>query len=602
MTLPIIESEFQDQKRIRNIAIVAHVDHGKTTLVDAMLKQGGAFHARQNVVDRVMDRGDLERERGITILAKCTSITYQNLHINIVDTPGHADFGGEVERIVRMVDGVLLLIDAVDGPMPQTRFVLRKALESGLVPIVVINKIDRQGARPWEVVDETMELFIELGADEKQLDFPVIFANAREGRASTDPAQIGPDLQILFETIKNRIPSPPGQPLAPLQLSVTMIDYDNYVGRMAIGRIANGTIHEKQEVAVCGKSDTLRTAHITGLFMFEGLKRVPVTQCSTGQIVVLTGISDIGLGETITDVEHPVPLASVPIDAPTMSVHFSVNKSPFSGKDTEYVSSRKLRERLFREAESDAALHVEATDSPDTFYVSVRGELHLSILMETMRREGYEFEVSRPEVIARDVDGQRLEPFERVLFEVPSEYVGSVMEIMGPRHGQVISMHQGIIAARVEFIAPTRGLFGLSSEFLTTTKGMGTVFHSFEKYDTWSGDIPGRTRGSLVAFENGTVNSYGVENAQVRGELFVSPGDEVYRGMIVGENSRTDDLMINVCKAKRLTNMRSSTADIAVKLEPPRIMPLEACLEFINDDELLEVTPKALRMRKRNGA
>lgn len=588
-----------DQTFIRNVAIIAHVDHGKTTLVDAMLRQGGVFHEKQAVVERVLDSNELERERGITILAKCTSISYGPYRFNIVDTPGHADFGGEVERIVRMVDGVLLLVDAFDGPMPQTRFVLRKSLEAGLVPIVVINKVDRPGARPAEVVDEVLELFMDLGASAEQLDFPVVFTNAREGLASLSEAEPGRDLRPLFESIRTHIPSPGGDPEAPLQLSVTMIDYDNYVGRLAIGRIANGTIRERQDIAVCDDSGAVRSARASNLFTFNGLKRVPASQAQCGEIVVVAGIEDIALGETVADPENPIPLRGVAIDAPTMTVTFSVNKSPFSGRDGEYVTSRKVRERLWREKESDVALRVEETDSPDSFRVSGRGELHMSILMETMRREGYEFEVSRPKVITREVDGAVHEPFERVVFDVPEEYVGAVMEKMGPRRGQLLNIQPAVGQTRLEFLAPTRGLFGMRSDFLSMTKGLGTMFHSFERYAPWAGDIAERTRGSLVAFETGTAVGYGLENAQERGTLFVGPGEEVYRGMIVGENAKTDDILVNVCKAKRLTNMRSSNSEVAVKLTPVRPMTLEACLEFIRDDELLEVTPKHLRMRKR---
>lgn len=587
------------QQLLRNLAIVAHVDHGKTTLVDALLKQSGVFHEKQNVAERVLDSNELERERGITILAKCTSIQYGGYRFNIIDTPGHADFGGEVERIVRMVDGVLLLVDAFDGPMPQTRFVLRKSLEAGLVPIVVINKIDRPGARPVEVVDEVLELFIDLGATSEQLDFPVLFTNAREGMASREADKPGDDLRPLFEAIREHIPAPLGDPGAPLQMAVTMIDYDNYVGRLAIGRVSNGTIHERQMVAVCSPGTDPRPAKISNLFTFDGLKRVAVESASTGDIIVLAGIEGVSLGETVADLESPTPLEGVPIDAPTMSVTFSVNKSPFNGRDGEYVTSRKVRERLLRESESDVALRVEEGESPDVFQVSGRGELHLTILMETMRREGYEFEVSRPRVITREVDGILQEPIERLVFDVPEEFVGTVMEKMGPRRGTLVSMQHVGQQSRIEFLAPTRGLFGLRSDFLSTTRGLGTMYHTFEKYGDWTGDIVGRMRGSLVAFENGTSVAYGLENAQERGVMFLGPGEDVYRGMIVGENAKTEDILVNVCKTKRLTNMRSSSADIAVKLTPPRPMTLESCLEFIKEDELLEVTPKHLRMRKK---
>jgi len=588
-----------DKDMIRNLAIIAHIDHGKTTLVDAMLRQSGIFHEKQVVEERVLDRGDLERERGITIMAKNTAIFYRGHRLNIVDTPGHADFGGEVERIVMMVDGVLLLVDAVDGPMPQTRFVLRKALEARLYPIVVINKIDRLNARPQQVLNEIGELFIDLGADDEQLDFPVMYTNARAGTAVTDPAASGTDLQPLLEMIVRKIPPPAGNSAAPLQLGVSMIDYDPYVGRQAVGRIHNGRLTARQEVMVVGGDGSPRRQKLSGLFVFNGLRKEPVEEAAAGEIVVVAGLADINVGDTVTDPDDPRPLTFATIDEPTVAVTFRVNKSPFAGREGEYVTSRKLGERLLREVESNVSLRVEATDSPDSFLVAGRGELHLSILIETMRREGYEFEISRPRVIEREVDGERCEPVEQLHVEIPEEFVGVVMDRLGPRKSELVNMIQkGDGLVRLEFHIPTRGLFGFRSEFLTDTKGLGVMHHSFHHYAPFKGEIQTRTRGSMVAFETGTTTAYGLENAQERGDLFVGPGVAVYRGQVVGEHSRPDDLPINVCKRKQLTNMRSSTADLAVKLTPYRSMNLEQCLEFIADDELLEVTPKSLRMRK----
>lgn len=588
------------QELIRNLAIIAHVDHGKTTLVDGMLKQSGVFHEKQVVEERVMDRFDLERERGITIMAKNTAVFYGPYKFNIVDTPGHADFGGEVERIVQMVDGVLLLVDAFEGPMPQTRFVLRKALEAGLAPIVVINKIDRLHARPAEVQDEVLNLFIELEASDDQLDFPVIYTNARTGTATTDPALPGSDLKPLFEMIVEKIPSPGGDPGAPLQMGVTLIDYDPYLGRQAIGRIHNGVLRAKEEVAVVAPGGVVKRRRPSGIFVFNGLKKVPAEEAAAGEIVVVAGLEDINVGNTVADPENPVPLDFVRIDEPTVAIAVHVNKSPFAGNEGTHVTSRKLGERLARELESDVSLRVEGTDSPDTFMVSGRGELHLSILIETMRREGYEFEVSRPRVVEREIDGVRCEPVEELIIEVPEDYVGIVMERLGPRKSELINMtHKGDGQVRLEFHVPTRGLFGFRSEFMTDTKGLGVMYHSFHHYAPYQGEINTRTRGSLVAYETGTTTSYGLENAQERGELFVGPGVPVYRGMVVGEHSRPGDLPINVCKKKQLSNVRSSTSDISVKLTPPRPMSLEQCLEFISDDELVEVTPRSIRMRKK---
>lgn len=584
---------------IRNLAIIAHVDHGKTTLVDGMLKQSGVFHEKQVVEERILDRGDLERERGITIMAKNTAVRYGKHKLNIVDTPGHADFGGEVERIVQMVDGVLLLVDAFEGPMPQTRFVLRKALAAGLAPIVVINKIDRPNARPYEVLDEVLELFIELDASEEQLDFPVVYTNARAGTASLDPETAGTSLKPLFEMIIAKIPAPSGDAKGILQLGVTLIDYDPYLGRQAVGRIHSGRVRAKQEVAVIAPGGMVQRRRIAGLYVFDGLKKIQTEEAAAGEIVVVAGLEGINVGNTITDPDHPVPLDFVRIDEPTVAVTFNVNKSPFAGREGQYVTSRKLRERLMREAESDVSLRVEDTDLPDRFLVSGRGELHLSILIETMRREGYEFEVSRPQVIERVIDGESHEPVEELVVEVPETYVGIVMERLGSRKGELINMlNKGDGQVRLEFHVPTRGLFGFRSEFLTDTKGLGIMYHSFHHYAPYRGDIQTRQRGSLVAFETGETTAYGLEHAQERGELFVGPGVPVYRGMVVGEHARPGDLLINVCKKKQLSNIRSSTADIAVKLTPPRTMSLEQCLEFIADDELVEVTPQSFRMRK----
>jgi len=590
-----------EQNKIRNLAIIAHVDHGKTTLVDGMLRQSGIFHDKQVLEERVMDKNTLEKERGITIMAKNTAISYHGYRFNIVDTPGHADFGGEVERIVQMVDGVLLLVDAFEGPMPQTRFVLQKALAAKLAPIVVLNKIDRPNARPAEVLDEVLDLFIELGATEEQLDFPVVYTNARAGTATYDPREPGTDLRPLFEMIVDKIPAPGGSMEAPLQVGIMIIDYDPYLGRQGIGRIHNGRLHNKDEVAVIAEGANLKKQRISGLYVFDGLKKVPVEEAAAGEIVIIVGINDLNVGNTVTDPDHPQPLSFVKIDEPTVAVGITVNKSEFAGREGQYVTSRKLGERLYKELESDVSLRVEPTDTPDSFQISGRGELHLAILIETMRREGYEFEVSRPRVIEKEIDGQRCEPVEEVMIEVPEEYVGIVMESLGARKGELRNMvPKGDGMVSLEFFVPTRGLFGYRSEFLTDTKGRGILHHNFDHYEPFKGEIQTRLRGSMVAFETGETSSYGLENAQERGTLFVGPGVPVYRGMIVGENSRPGDLPINVCKKKHLTNTRSSTADLAVKLIPAREMTLEQCLEFIADDELVEVTPKNIRMRKKH--
>ncbi len=587
------------QELIRNLAIIAHVDHGKTTLVDGMLKQSGVFHERQVVEERVMDSNDLERERGITIMAKNTAIIYRDYRLNIVDTPGHSDFGGEVERIVQMVDGVLLLVDAFEGPMPQTRFVLKKALAAGLYPIVVVNKIDRPQARPLEVLDEVLDLFIELEANDEQLDFPVIYTDARSGIASLDPVVKGNNLQPLFEMIVAKIPAPEGDDEQPLQVGVSMIDYDTYVGRQAVGRVANGSLRVRQEVVVASSQGIGSRQRIAGLYIYDGLKKVAVDQVGIGEIVVIAGLNGFNVGDTVCEPEQAVMLDFAAIDEPTVAIGIQVNKSPFAGREGTYVTSRKLGERLTRELESDVSLRVNPTDSPDTFVVAGRGELHLSILIETMRREGYEFEVSRPQIIERIIDGQRCEPIEELAIEVPEEYVGVVMEGLGSRKSEIVNMTQkneGFMY--MEFLVPTRGLFGFRSEFLTDTRGMGTMHHVLHGYAPYRGEIATRQRGSMIAHEPGETTAYGLENAQERGDLFVAAGIPVYRGMIVGENSRPNDLVVNVCKKKHLTNIRSSNSDIAVKLSPPRMMNLEQCLEFIADNELVEVTPLSIRMRK----
>lgn len=587
-------------EKIRNLAIIAHVDHGKTTLVDGMFRQSGIFRDNQHVVERVMDSNDLERERGITILSKNTSINYKDYKFNIVDTPGHADFGGEVERIVQMVDGVLLLVDAFEGPMPQTRFVLRKALEAHLKPIVVINKIDRNGARPLEVVDEVIDLFIDLGADEEQLDFPVMYAIAREGIATPDPEVPGKDLQPLFEMISQQVPMPEGDREKPMQMGVSVIDYSEYLGRMAIGRVTNGVINNRENIAVVHADGEVDQGKISKLYIFDGLNKKEVEKVEAGDIAIVAGIEDINIGDTLCDSENPQGLDFVKLDEPTISMTFMVNKSGFAGREGAYVTSRKLRERLFQEIQSDVSLRVEETDSPDAFRVSGRGELHLSILIETMRRQGYEIEVSRPEIILKEIDGKKCEPIECLIIDVPEEYMGVVMEKLGTRKAEMKNMiNDGQGQVRLEFDIPSRGLFGYRSEFLSDTKGLGIMNHSFDHYETFKGQIESRSRGSLIASDTGTAVAYGMENAQERGTLFIGPGVEVYEGMIVGENARPMDMEVNVCKKKQQTNVRSSTADISVQLTPPRQMSLEQCMEFIADDELLEITPENLRMRKR---
>lgn len=586
------------QQDLRNIAIIAHVDHGKTTLVDKLLKQSGFFRNNQVMPERVLDSNDLERERGITILSKNTSISYEGIKINIVDTPGHADFGGEVERIVKMVDGVLLLVDAFEGPMPQTRFVLRKALEAGLKPIVVINKIDRPDARPLEVLDEILDLFIDLGADEEQLDFPVIYASAKTGSADTEIDGNSTDMKPLLDMIISSIPVPKGDEDGPLQLVISSIDYDSYVGRIGVGKITRGTISKGQEVMLCKTGDIQKKVKINTLYSFEGLSRLEITEASVGEIVAVSGIEDMTIGDTLCHVDAIDPIPFVNIDEPTISMNFVVNNSPMAGLEGDYVTSRHLRDRLERELLSNVSLRVEEI-TPDCFKVSGRGELHLSILIETMRREGYEFAVTRPEVITKVVDGVVNEPIERLFLEVPSEYVGTVIEGLGSRKGEMVQMGNGAgSTVEMQFLIPSRGLIGYRSEFITETRGNGIMNHLFECYEPYKGDIATRSHGALVASERGVSVAYGLFNVQERGNLFIGVGVDVYEGMIVGENSRNVDIVVNACKKKHLTNTRSSNADEALTLTPPVLMTLEKSLEFINNDELLEVTPKSLRLRK----
>lgn len=590
------------RKDLRNIAIIAHVDHGKTTLVDEMLKQGGVFRENQNVAERVMDSNDIERERGITILAKNTSVMYNDIKINIIDTPGHADFGGEVERVLEMVDGVLLLVDAAEGPMPQTRFVLSKALEMGHKIIVVVNKIDRPDARLDEIGDEVLELLLDLDANDEQLESPILFCSGRSGTASFSQYEAGTDLKPLFDTIIDYIEPPTGNEEEPLQMLISSIDYNEYVGRIGIGRIVRGKIRVNQQVTVCDYTGSKKNynSKIVSLLQIQGLNRVPVQEAEMGDIVWISGIDGITIGDTICDTECPEPLPFVKISEPTVEMTFSVNDSPFAGKEGKFVTSRHLRERLFRELLKDVSLRVEETDSTDSFRVAGRGEMHLSILIENMRREGYELAVSTPRVLFKQgEDGRKLEPIERLVIDVPEDCVGSVMEKMGSRKGELVSMHPQGSRMRIEFLVPARGLFGYKSEFLTDTKGEGIMSHVFEGYETYKGDIERRKTGSLVSFETGEAVTYGLYNAQERGQLFIPAGTAVYEGMIVGASPKTDDLVVNVCKKKHLTNTRASGSDDALRLVPPRILSLEDCLEFLADDELLEVTPESLRIRKR---
>ena len=589
------------REQIRNIAIIAHVDHGKTTLVDQLLKQSGTFRENEIVRERVLDSNELERERGITILAKNTAITYEQYLINIVDTPGHADFGGEVERIMKMVDGVLLVVDAFEGCMPQTKFVLCKALEHRLVPIVVVNKIDRPQARPAEVVDEVLELFIELEASDDQLDFPVVYCSAINGTSGPEPERQEPGMKTLFEAIIRHIPAPDEDPGLPLQMQVTLMDYNEYIGRIAIGKVNRGKIRQGQTVTVITREGREKQARVEKLFGFRGLKRIEVEEAAAGDIVAIAGIKDINIGETLADPAMPEALPFFDIDEPTMQMTFLVNNSPFAGREGKWVTSRKLQERLFKEAESDVALRVEETDSPDAFVVSGRGELHLGILLENMRREGYELQVSKPEVIVKEIDGQKMEPMERLIVDVPEDCTGAVIESLGARKAEMLNMNRhGTGNVRLEFRIPSRGLIGYRTEFLTLTRGYGVMNHAFDSYAPYQGGgVGGRRQGVLVSSETGKTTMYGMLSVEDRGTLFVEPGTEVYEGMIVGEHNRENDIVVNVCKEKQLTNMRSSTKEETVKLKTPRIMTLEQALEYLDDDEYCEITPKSIRLRKK---
>jgi GTP-binding protein len=585
---------------IRNIAIIAHVDHGKTTLVDAMLRQSGAFRANEAVIDRVMDSNELERERGITILAKNTAVWYHNVKINIVDTPGHSDFGGEVERALKMVDGVMLLVDASEGPLPQTRYVLSKALEAGLPPVVVINKIDRPDARPQEVLNELYDLFIDLDAREDQLDFPVLYTNAKTGTASERTDSTGEDLRPLFDAILATIPPPAGETANSLQILVANLDYSDYLGRMAIARVFNGSLRTGEEVAVAKLDGSLHQVKITKLFSFSGLKRIDIAETELGDIVAVAGIEGINIGETITNVESPAPLPHIVIDEPTIAMQFAVNTSPFSGREGTYVTSRNLRERLQKELLTNVSLRVEETDSTDSFKVLGRGELQLSILIETMRREGYELMVGKPEIVTKRIDGKLMEPKEKLTVDIPESFVGVVIEELGSRKGQMVKMHNhGSGRVRMEFTIPSRGMIGLRSELLTETRGTVIMNSLFDGYTEWLGEIPHRMTGALVADRAGLSTAYALFSLQERGVLFVGPGVELYEGMIVGENAREVDLDVNAVREKKLTNMRASTADEAIRLVPHKVLTLEQAIEFVADDEMVEVTPKSLRLRKK---
>ena len=584
-------------KNLRNVAIIAHVDHGKTTLVDAMLKQSHVFRANEQVAERVMDSGDIERERGITILSKNTAIMYKDIKINIVDTPGHADFGGEVERVLNMVDGVLLLVDAFEGPMPQTKYVLRKALEQKLKPIVVINKIDRPDQRVNDVYDEVLELFMDLGADDDQLDFPVVYCAARDGIAKLDMADDSKNLEPLMDMLIKEIPAPHGDAEGPLQMMVTTLEADDYVGKVAIGRIMRGTARPNQSVVLLAGDEEVK-AKIGKVLVYEGLKKVETPAAGLGEIVALTGLGDVHIGQTVADAVNPEALPTINIDEPTLSMIFGVNTSPFAGREGQFVTSRHLRDRLYKEVETNVALRVEETEAADVFKVSGRGELHLSILIETMRREGYEMQVGKPEVIYKTINNQRCEPMENLTVEVPQEYMGTVMELLGRRKAELSNMTEGNGYMRLEFIVPARGLIGFRSELLTSTKGNGIMSHVFHGYAPYKGDMEGREHGSLVAFEEGETTGYGIYTLQDRGTMFISPNQAVYEGMIVGENSRELDIDINPCKQKHVSNMRTSSSDEAIRLTPPRILSLEQALEYINDDELVEVTPQSIRLRK----
>ena len=585
------------RENLRNVAIIAHVDHGKTTLVDALLKQSHIFRENEKVAERVMDSNDLERERGITILSKNTAVMHNDVKINIVDTPGHADFGGEVERVLNMVDGVLLLVDSFEGPMPQTKYVLRKALEQGLKPIVVINKIDRPDQRVHEVEDEVLELFMELEADDDQLDFPVVYASARDGIAKASMEDDSTDMTALFDVLIKEIPAPEGDIDGPLQFMVTTLDYDDFVGKIAVGRIVRGRMKPNQQVVLMNGEST-RKGKIGRVYTYNGLNRAETDEAGMGDIIAFVGIDDINIGETVADAENPEALPTISIDEPTLSMMFSVNNSPFAGREGDYVTSRHLRDRLFKEVETNVSMRVEETESPDSFKVSGRGELHLAVLIETMRREGYELQVGKPRVIFKDINGQKCEPLEHLTIDVPQEFMGAVMENLGVRKAELINMVELAGYLRMEFVVPARGLIGFRAQFLTATKGNSIMNHVFHGYAPYKGDIPGRTRGALVAFEDGETTPYGLNSVQDRGTLFLGANVPVYTGQVIGENARENDMDVNPNKKKHVTNMRSSSSDEAVRLTPPRIFSLEQALEWINDDELVEVTPENIRMRK----
>lgn len=588
------------QNNLRNLAIIAHIDHGKTTLVDGLLRQAGIFRENQQVVERIMDSNDLERERGITILSKNTAVHYGSTKINIVDTPGHADFGGEVERVLRMVDGALLLVDAFEGPMAQTKFVLRKTLEVGLKIIVVINKIDRPDARPDEVLNEIFDLFVELDAAEWQLDFPVIYTSSLKGTATLDFDNAGTDLQPLFEMIVSEIPAPEGNPYNILQLQINTLDYDDYVGRIGIGRIHHGSLVSGQKVSLCKRDDRIEVHKISKLWIHDGLKRLETDRASAGEIVAIAGLDQVNIGETLSDLENPIPLPKLIIDDPTVKMNFMVNESPFAGKEGQYLTSRQLHSRLWKEAETNVSLKVAETDSPDIFQVSGRGDLHLGIVIENMRREGYELQISQPSPILKNVDGKILEPYERLFINLPKENSGHIIESLGHRHGEMVNMQPiGEASVKLEFLIPARGLIGFRSELLTQTKGEGSMHHLFDSYSPYKGDIPRRHNGVLIATKTGEATTYAIHHLEKRGALFIRPGDKVYEGMIVGENSREEDLGVNVCKKKHLTNIRAGGSDEKIKLNPPVTFNLEQAMEYIKEDELVEVTPLNIRMRKK---
>lgn len=587
-------------ENLRNLAIIAHVDHGKTSLVDVMLRQSGVFRANEHVEERIMDSNDLEKERGITILSKNTAINWQGTKINIVDTPGHADFGGEVERVLKMVDGVLLVVDAFEGPMPQTKFVLRKALELDLKPIVVINKTDRPEARAYEVVDEVLDLFLQLGANDKQLDFPVVYASAREGTAGLEPDSMATDLVPLFETILKEIPAPDADFESPLQMLITTLDYNDYLGKIAIGRIFRGKLLANSQVAIIKRDLSLEKVKVVKLFTFVGLNRAEISEASAGDIVAISGIPNINIGETITCLINPEALPIIEIDEPTLTMTFMVNTSPFAGTEGKHVTSRKLRERLFKEVETNVSLRVDETDSADAFQVSGRGELHLSILIENMRREGFELQVSKPEVILKEIDGEKCEPYEHLTCDVPETSMGTVIEMLGSRKGEMqnmINMPGGV--TRLEFLIPARGLIGFRGDFLTETRGEGIMAHVFHSYQPFKGEIRGRSRGVLIASDLGESTGYALFNLQDRGVMFIDPGTKVYEGMVIGENTREQDMEVNVTRKKQLTNVRASGSDESLKLETPKTLSLEEALEYINDDEYVEITPKNIRLRKK---